>query len=264
MTSYQGTNPNQLFQAAHEQGDLSGQSLQVLTVIDVGQQIQAGLGISALNVQASELVLAAVMPDDSGSIEAAGNTQAVRDGHNLVIDALKESKQRNAIMWLTRYLNGEVLNPWCLLEHATRLDSSNYNPNKGTPLYDAAVVLLGLVWAKALEAQQNGQVARTVTLLVTDGHDQHSTLNRPGDVAALVHDMLMAETNIIAAMGVKDGTTNFRRVFREMGIPDQWILTPGNTPKEVRQAFQVFSSSAVRASQGAASFSQTALGGFGA
>jgi hypothetical protein len=42
-----------------------------------------------------------------------------------------------------------------------------------------------------------------------------------------------------------------------MGIPDRWVLTPGNSAGEIRRAFQVFSQSAVRASQGAAQ-----LGGF--
>ena len=46
-----------------------------------------------------------------------------------------------------------------------------------------------------------------------------------------------------------------------MGIEDRWILTPGNNPSEIRRAFQVFSQSAVRASQ-AASFSQGTVGGF--
>ena len=62
-------------------------------------------------------------------------------------------------------------------------------------------------------------------------------------------------------MGISDGTTDFRAVFREMGIEDRWILTPGNNPSEIRKAFQVFSQSAVRASQ-AASFSQGAISGF--
>jgi hypothetical protein len=34
-----------------------------------------------------------------------------------------------------------------------------------------------------------------------------------------------------------------------MGIPDRWVLTPGNSASEIRRAFQVFSQSAVRASQ---------------
>jgi len=46
-----------------------------------------------------------------------------------------------------------------------------------------------------------------------------------------------------------------------MGIDPRWILTPGNSPSEIKAAFRVFSQSAVRASQ-AASFSRASLGGF--
>ena len=63
-------------------------------------------------------------------------------------------------------------------------------------------------------------------------------------------------------MGIDDGYTNFRQVFREIGIQNEWILTPANTANDIRNAFQVFSQSAVRASQGATAFSQSALGGF--
>ena len=73
--------------------------------------------------------------------------------------------------------------------------------------------------------------------------------------------MTRSEAHIVAAMGISDGITDFRAVFRDMGIEDRWILTPGNNPSEIRRAFQVFSQSAVRASQ-AASFSQGAAGGF--
>ena len=62
-------------------------------------------------------------------------------------------------------------------------------------------------------------------------------------------------------IAVNDGSTDFRKVFSEMGIPDRWILTPGNSASEIRGAFQMFSQSAVRVSQ-AASFSKSALGGF--
>jgi hypothetical protein len=79
-----------------------------------------------------------------------------------------------------------------------------------------------------------------------------------------VEDMLRQEKHIIAAMGIDDGHTDFRQVFREMGIQDRWILTPGNSDQEIRRAFQTFSQSAVKASQGAGHFSRAALGGFGA
>jgi len=58
------------------------------------------------DVAASEVVLVTMMPDDSGSIAAAGNARAVRDGHNLVLDALAASKQAGEIFVHTRYLNG--------------------------------------------------------------------------------------------------------------------------------------------------------------
>jgi hypothetical protein len=63
-------------------------------------------------------------------------------------------------------------------------------------------------------------------------------------------------------MGIADGSTDFKQVFRDMGIPDEWILTPGNTNSEIRKAFQIFSKSAVRASQNVASFTSSVGGGF--
>ena len=143
------------------------------------------------------------------------------------------------------------------------MDAHNYNPNQGTPLYDQTVVLLGTVLAKAQEFADNGVPVRTVTLIITDGTDAHSHRATAKTVATLVADMRQAETHIVAAMGIHDGHTNFRRVFRDMGIEDQWLLTPGKSKSQIRQAFQVFSQSAVRASQSAAHFGQTALGGFG-
>jgi hypothetical protein len=253
-----------LFREAHEEGELSARSLQALTVnADIGAQIQAGLGVAPEDVPASEVVLVTMMPDDSGSIASAGNAEAVRTGHNLVLEALLASKQREDVLVHTRYLNGFVLFPYRRLAEAVRMSGSNYSPNLGTPLYDQTVVLLGTVLAKAREFEQSGVPARTVSLILTDGADMHSTLQTAASVRALVEDLLRAERHIVAAMGLNDRSTDFRKVFREMGIPDQWILTPGKTQSEVRKAFQAFSQSAVRASQGAGAFSRASLGGFG-
>ena len=263
MSSKSGKVPsvNALFQAAHAEGILSPSSMQALTGVDLGAQIQAGLGVSVDDVEASEVLLVTIMPDDSGSIRSAGNEVAVREGHNLVLDALSNSKQKEGVLAHTRYLNGEVLFPYRAIEHAVRMNTSNYDPTKGTPLYDQVVVLLGSVLAKTQEFAANGVVARSVTLIITDGDDQHSSRASRKDVAALVRDLSRAESHIVAAMGISDGSTDFRKVFQEMGIADRWILTPHNSASEIRKAFQIFSQSAVRVSQ-AASFSKSALGGF--
>ncbi|MDX2270575.1 MAG: hypothetical protein NW237_01315 [Cyanobacteriota bacterium] len=249
-------NIQDLFQNAQNEGILSSASLQALNVIDIGAQIQAGLGISVDQVTASDVVLVTMMPDDSGSIRFSGNVQAVRGGHNSVLDALTASKQQDHMLVHTRYLNGFVLFPYCPLGQAVRMNTQNYDPNLGTPLYDQTVILLGTVLAKSQEFSDNGVPVRTVTLIITDGGDAGSYHSTAQDVAAIVQDMLRAENHIIAAMGIDDGATDFRQVFREMGIRDEWILTPGHSEQEIRRAFQMFSQSASHLSQG------SPLGGF--
>jgi hypothetical protein len=243
---------------AHKTGALSATGLATLDVIDLGAQIQAGLGVSVDDVAASEVVLVSMMPDDSGSIAAAGNVSAVRDGHNLVLEALGKSKQAGEVFVHTRYLNGHVLTPYAPLAGAVRMTTQNYSADKGTPLYDQTVVLLGTVLAKSQEFAQAGVPVRTVTLLITDGGDCGSTRCSARDVRTLVQDMLAQECHVVAAMGISDGTTDFAQVFRDMGIPDRWILTPGNSAQEIRRAFQVFSQSAAAIGAGGAA----ALGGF--
>ena len=255
---------NSLFQSAADEGELSPEALGVLQVADVGAQIQNALGVDPDEFEASEVILVTQMIDDSGSIRfVPGNAQSMREGHNLVLSSLGDTKQADAVLAMTRYLSGETLFPYSPLAQAVMMDQGNYNPVHGTPLYDQSVVLLGAVLAKAQEFADNGIVARTVTLISTDGADIHSVRNGPTDVAKLVQDMLRQENHILAAIGIDDGETDFRDVFSQMGVPDEWILTPGKTPSEIRAAFQTVSQSAVRASQGAASFSQTAVGGFG-
>jgi hypothetical protein len=251
-------NVKKLFAEAHDQGALSARSLAALDVIDVGAQIQAGLGVTIDDVAASEVVLVTMMPDDSQSIAHAGNTDAVRDGHNFVLDALRGSKQSGEVLAHTRYLNGRVLCPYVALDQAVKMTKTNYDPRLGTPLYDQAAVVLGTVIAKSQELAQAGIAVRTVTLIITDGGDYGSTRMKPADVKAIVDDMVAQEHHIVAAMGISDGTTDFRAVFRAMGIPDRWVLTPGNSASEIRRAFAVFSQSAVRASQGGLA----QLGGF--
>lgn len=257
-----GPKLDDLFQGALVDGLLGQRSLQTLDVVDIGAQIQAGLGVSVDDVEASEVVLVTMMPDDSGSIRFGGNANAVRSGHNLVLDALVASKQRDGVLVHTRYLNGQVLFPYRPLDRAVQMTRKNFDPCQGTPLYDQSVVLLGTVVAKSQEFADAGVAVRTVTLLITDGSDQHSTRNTAADVAALVGDMERAEGHIVAALGLEDGSTDFRAVFREMGVRDQWILTVRNDARDIRRAFQVFSQSAVNLAAGTGQAAASSLGGF--
>ncbi len=274
-----------LFNNAHAEGVLSPTSLQTLTAVDLGAQIQAGLGVSLDDVTASEVVLVTMMIDDSGSIRFSGNAKTVREATNGVIDTLAATAQASSILAHTCYLNGTVLYPYLPLVVAdagghqraatatsprlryranpaiVRLDEKNYDPNLGTPLYDQTVILLGRVLAKQQEFAQGGVIARTVTLLVTDGADECSCRARIDDVRTLVED-LRGERHIVAALGIDNGSTDFRTIFRGMGIPDDWILVAGSNATDIRRAFQLFSQSAVRVSQGALNVTPGSLGSF--
>lgn len=244
-----------------------------LTADTLGPAIAAGLGTVQLDdITSSELLLYTSLLDDSSSIRfVKGNVEAVRDGQNGTLDALAGAKQAGDVLISCRYLNDGngaaphgVLYPYRPLSGAIRLDTSNYNPSGGTPLYDQAAVTLTGVAAKVAEFEQGGIAVRAVTLIVTDGADAGSYRHTSGSVRQIVEGLLKTEQHIIAGMGIDDGTTDFRKIFNEMGIPAEWILTPSNNDHEIRQAFAVVSQSAVRASQAVgASFSQVALGGFG-
>jgi hypothetical protein len=237
---------NDLFGGAHNEGNLSKTSLDILTGVDVGSAIMDGMGVSVDDVhEAKETILLGLMPDDSGSIRFSGNSEAVRNGCNLVVESLQKTKQKKGILALNRYLNGTILYPFCPIEQAVLLTTQNYNPNQQT-------------------FKANGVHCRTISLIVTDGADLSSVEMTPAKVASIVRDMLQQENHIVAAMGIDDGETDFKKVFIEMGIPPEWIITPNKG--EILAAFQCFSQSAVQASQGVNSFSKTSsagLGGFG-
>lgn len=280
-----------LFNSAAEDDVIGQVALDALQVVDLGTKIGDALGTPADQFQQGEVVLVSIMVDDSGSIRFCGNTEPVADGHNCVIEALMESKQQDNILFHSRLLNGEIINPFVSVDQAKKLTTGpggNFNPNLGTPLYDESVAFWGTILAKSQEFSDQGIPVRTISLILTDGSDQHSQdfyemrRGKSSDwrapkpsVKALATDLLRQECHILAGMGVADddddqSATDFRGIFTDMGILDEWVIvvkqdgrSKDEFKSEIRKQCQVFSQSAVRASQSAANFSQQAVGGFG-
>ena len=134
----------------------------------MGVKISAGLGVGVDDVQASEVVLLTLLIDDSGSIAGGGNTQTVIDGHKVVIDAVRNSKQEDNVLAHTCYINGTILFEYRLIGSAEVMTSKNFQPHGCTPLYESSIVTLGRVLAKAQEFSDNGVPVRTMTLIMTD------------------------------------------------------------------------------------------------
>ncbi|MEX1113038.1 MAG: hypothetical protein WD603_00050 [Patescibacteria group bacterium] len=244
------------------QGTLSADSLRALQDIPgVQHEVGRSLGDSVPE-DLNDLLLLSILVDDSGSIAWAKNTRAVQNGHNRVVQVVLEAGIARNVLLQTRFLNGKVVNPYVPLLKADPLDSGNYGEHEfgGTPLYEQSVVLLGSVAAKTRELEAKGKSARSITLIITDGDDQHSGKITAGHVAWLANDLRRSKRHIVAGMGVEDGSTNFRRIFREMGIPDKWHLTPNADPSAIIQAFKDFGEAAAKASIDPASFERLALG----
>lgn len=260
---------NDLFQAAGNDGLLSPQSVHALTNDpDLGANVQRAFNTAIQPVGAPDVMHFAFLIDDSGSIAMHGNTEAIREGYNLVLDAIIKSKQRDNIFLRAQTLNGTTISPFVLVDQAPRLTPSNYDdPRGGTPLYDASFDLLGEVIAESERYRNEYSImTQTVTVLLTDGHDEHSRRHRdPKALRQVIQDLNDTEDHIVAAIGVDDGRTDFRYIFHDqMGIRESWILTPKSDPSEIRRAFRVFSETLVQMSQSAAAFqSQAGFGGFG-
>jgi len=252
-------NINALLGNAADDGDLTTASLNILTGVNINAQMQTALGISVDDVGAADdVILMNLLIDDTGSVSQA--VDAIIEGHNLTLDALSDSKQASSILASTSYLYSKrTLFPFVGVKSATKLDRGNYQANGGsTPLYDQSLVMLGTSIAKVAEFSKQGVAARSINLIITDGDDNASRA-RAADVAKVVNDMINAEKHIVAFYGIKTyGGVAYEQIAQEMGIPKDWIMTSGATASEVRKVMRMFSQSAVRSSQSAASFSKGA------
>lgn len=242
----------------------------LLTDASTLRQINRGDGITADEYTGSEVYIVTLLVDDSGSIfeqredkqtkKFYSNEEAVCLGHNEILGALLGTKKRGSTIVSTRLLNGGVVSPYVMLEHAPRLEAGkNFVDGGATPLMDQMVVVIGSVLAKAREFEDAGIVVRTWTLVVTDGRDYGSTKASAADVANLAGS-LNSEQHQLLGLGVSDGRTDFKEEFRNLGVVKLILST--NDPSAIRSAMRLASQSAAAMNQPSAV--SGGLGGFGA
>lgn len=257
-------NVQDLLAGAVAGGELSQAAVQSFSRFGMVNNIQAGLGTPFADVDVTESVLVAVLIDDSGSIASAQNEDNIIKGHNeLFVSSLKDSKQRDGILMYVGTLNSGIICPYTPVVHVPLLDRNNYRPQGSTPLCQRIYELLGTIAAKVQDAELNGTNCRSVSVIISDGGDNASTVT-PAQVKVEIEKLLATEKHLFLAVGVEDGMTDYTAFFTSLGIPAHCILTVGNSQSEYRRAFLVTSRSVTRASQSAALHSQVAKVGFGA
>lgn len=263
-------NLQNLLGTAATTGDVDPAAATIALNIAKGNPKISNLGVSVDDIADSEAISFHMLLDDSGSIRFGSNAQNVREGQKIFLDTLMGAKKKSNIMVAIDCLNydGNIDLPYTLLvDNAGNLaipylDTQNYNPQGGTPLYDRAAEAATQMVAKIQQIRQAGLQERSFLIFVSDGADNnHGTPTgdaKAAKVKALVDEILKSETNSVFAIGIDDGSTDFNAVFTSMGVPQENIWTPSAMdPKAIRRAFQTMSQSA------SASASATAAGGFG-
>ncbi|MBI4863884.1 MAG: VWA domain-containing protein [Candidatus Riflebacteria bacterium] len=240
-----------LFSNAVDQGVISPQTSSLLTG-HLGQVVIAGAAGTALDsIVASDVTLITVLIDASSSIADRNLAQAVRDGHNVLVDALGQSKQSDSVLMALWKFSGdqEVLHSYVPIGGATKLSRFNYRPAGATALYDTWCDALASNVAYAQQLRDSGTPCRSIVVMITDGEDVCSRRTAQ-DCAKISRDLLASEQFVLAFVGVGQ-EADFRAVARRMGIPDGCVLVCKDASTQgLRQVFQMVSQSAIRASQG--------------
>lgn len=241
-----------LHQRAQQQGTLSAQSTTMLSG-DLGGMVIAGAaGMNAEDIQASEVTLITLVLDASSSIHDRKLEAAVVEGQRTLLDAFAGAKEKDSVLlalW-TFQSDATVHHGYLPVDDATRLEvGKSYRTGGCTHLYDTFIDACAANVAYAQRLRDAGTPTRSIVVLVTDGEDVGS--KRPARACKkLAEDLLKSEQFILAFVGV-GSDVDFAKVAASMGIPDGCVLVQKQADAAaVRQAFQMVSRSAVRASQG--------------
>jgi len=242
-----------LLSNAQAAGTITSQTQSLITG-NLGAMVIAGAaGKDAEDILASDVTLVTMLVDASSSIHERQLEDGVREGQNMLIDALSQSRERDSILMALWTFNDElrVVHSYVGLDDVTRLDKKNYQGAGCTRLYDTWCDALAANVAYAQRLRDSGTPCKSVVVVITDGEDVGSK-RRPSECASISRDLLASEQFTLAFVGVGGSTgIDFHAIARSMGVPDGCVSVQAQaTPGSIRQVFRMVSQSAIRASQG--------------
>ena len=240
-----------LLASAAQKGTISPATSALLTG-NLGAVVIAGAaGKDAEDIVASDVTLVTLLVDASSSIHDRGLEDAVREGQNLLVDALGDTREKESILMALWTFNDDVrvVHSYVGLDDVTRLDRHSYRGLGCTRLYDTWCDALTANVAYAEQLRSSGTPCKSVVVIITDGEDVGSK-RRASDCERISRDLLASEQFTLAFVGVGNAV-DFQKVAKEMGVPDGCIAVQAQaTPSAIRKVFRMVSQSAIRASQG--------------
>jgi hypothetical protein len=204
-------------------------------------------GVAIDEIATDDVTLVSMVIDMSGSM--ASVEQAVIEGFNTMMKAMRDSKQEESILveaWVFNY-EPRLLFGWTPVNKVPFLTSMEYEPKGGTALYDAQLNALTGIVGYGQELRNNGIRTKCIVVVLSDGADNQSK-SSAGKVKAVADELIKQEIYILAFAGFESGeAVDFREIAKITGFPS--IITVDSTPSEVRRIFGQVSKSAIRISQ---------------
>lgn len=237
------TDIQDLFASAKQ--DLSTAGAEVLVNNLNATTIAGAQGASVDKLVGDEVTLFVQVLDMTGSMYPYQNE--LMAAYNEQIEALLQSKNSDNILMSALVFNTKstVLHGYVSLADAQRLDSSVYNPDHQTALFDAVLDAFTGVVLYSQSLRDAGVRTKIVVVVITDGED-NSSRKKASDVAIVAKDLLQQEiyTLALVAFGLQG-----KPIAQAMGFPAANVLDATADKHGWRVALGQVSKSVIRKSQ---------------
>jgi hypothetical protein len=224
----------------------------------MSEQLEAAYRVSESTKEF--LLLISLLLDDSGSIKDYGNEAAVRRGVNHDLNLWK-SPEAGHILVGAHTLNSGELFSYCDPHQAPEITVRNYQGNGGTPFFREGKALLNRVKQTRDELSHHFDVY-CMSFLFSDGENTTANNHTADQFREEAEPMIASDRHIIGAFGVQ-GAVDFDRIYRSMGIPQQWIKILGRDSASIETGLREAGSTGTVSSLGPDHFTRTSTTGFG-
>lgn len=213
-----------------------------------GTNIAGCIGAEVEDLETDDVTVVSLILDSSASMNS--NQQAVREGYDNLIQALKDSKQAGSMLVSARMFDScqKIFYGFTKVEDIKPIGYDYIADGDSTTLYDTLVDALIGIRSYCEELNSNGIRTKVILVVFSDGDDNNSQKNRASDVKTLSEEFLKKELYYLVYIGFKQyETDNLEAIAKEVGFPN--VLTVDATGSEIRKVMGLVSKSIIQTSQ---------------
>lgn len=235
----------------------SSQQVLLNNVMATPDALAGTQGAGADELYEDNVTLVSLVLDESGSMDNC--RQDVIDGYNQMLEAMRGSSERDAILLSTWLFNHQprLLHDYQVLEQVAALNTADYELNYTTALYSTVLDALSGMMVYRQRLQDQGIRTREVLVVLTDGADNESSKSDLADLRQLAADVQQLETVTLVVAGFRGNDPHAASGFaqdiaNDMGFPHAFgaVIEVTGTPQEIRRVFNMVSDSVQRISSG--------------